>query len=175
MIKPSNTIKHRDHSAMNQNLGWLGYRWWGGLVRLEQMFWQQQGSERPENTSWKSNYTSMSRIPDCPRSAHFGWAAYVVRCDACSRHGVQKEQGALPFISWTQPGVHPFIGLSSHLHNLRPFGGNATFWETPVWLKYGHGYAVTYIFVWCLFSVGRYPSDPNVSLLPSGKWPEAHI
>jgi hypothetical protein len=26
MIKPSNTIKHRDHSAMNQNLGWLGYR-----------------------------------------------------------------------------------------------------------------------------------------------------
>jgi hypothetical protein len=113
----------------------------------------------------------MSRIPDCPRSAHFGWAAYVVRCDACSRHGVQKEQGALPFISWTQPGVHPFIGLSSHPHNLRPFGGNATFWETPVWLKYGHGYAVTYICVWCLFSVGRYPSDPNVSLLPSGRRP----
>ena len=28
-----------------------------------------------------------------------------------------------------------------------------------------------YICVWCLFSVGRYPSDPNVSLLPSGRRP----
>lgn len=116
----------------------------------------------------------MSRIPDCPRSAHFGWAAYVVRCDACSRHGVQKEQGALPFISWTQPGVHPFIGLSSHPHNLRPFGGNATFWETPVWLKYGHGYAVTYIYLCgvCFPWVGTQVTQmcPS-SLVASGRRP----